>query len=240
MDAGSLILLVQAVLFVSVLIRSTFGFGNALLAMPLLVLLIGIKGASPLVALVGVVVSLMMVLRGWQALQWKDILSLLLASIPGILLGLLLLNAVPETIVKAVLGVVLIGFGLYSLLGVQLPRVDGGWLVLPFGLLAGLLGGAYNANGPPVVIYGVFRGWNKDHFRASLQGFFLISSLLIVAGQGLSGLWTPQILLLFLLSIPLVALAVFLGERLASGISQDTFNKWIYYFLILMGALMFL
>jgi uncharacterized protein len=110
---------------------------------------------------------------------------------------------------------------------------------VPFGFLAGILGGAYNANGPPVVIYGVMRGWKKEAFRASLQGFFFVSSLLIVSGHALSGFWSRQILSAFFISLPAVVLAVFVGERIATKITQENFNRVIYIYLILMGILMF-
>jgi len=136
---------VVIIIFLSTLVRSSFGFGNALIAMPLLALVIGVKEATPLVALAGLVISLIMLIREWRELVWKDTLVLLISSLAGLPLGLLLLTALPE------------------------PAV-------PFGFLAGILGGAYNANGPPIVIYGVMRGWKKEAFRASLQGFFFVSS----------------------------------------------------------------
>jgi uncharacterized membrane protein YfcA len=233
-------LLVLLVLFGSTLIRSTFGFGNALIAMPLLILLIGVKAASPLVALAGLVISSLMLIQDWKALQWKETILLLGASLPGIPLGLVLLTSLPESLVRTILGLVLIGFGSYNLLGIQLPELGSRWLALPFGFLAGILGGAYNTNGPPIIIYAVFRGWTKDQFRASLQGFFLVSNLLIIAGHGLSGLWTREILYYFVGSIPLVGLAVYLGGRIASQFTEQQFNKVIYTFLVLTGFLMFL
>lgn len=240
MSGLTIAVLASLVILTSTLIRATFGFGNALLAMPLLVLLLGVREASPLVALVGLVISALMLLRGWQALQWKEILVLLLASLPGVPLGLLLLTSLPEPAVRKLLGLVLAGFGVYNLSGIKLPKVDGGWLAVPFGLLAGVLGGAYNTNGPPVLIYGYLRGWDKDQFRASLQGFFLVSNLMVIAGHGLAGLWTPRVLILFGISIPLAAGAVLIGERLASRLSQAAFDRAVHYLLILLGALMFI
>ena len=239
MSALTTFILVLTVIFVSALIRATFGFGNALMAMPLLVLLIGVKGASPLVALSGLVISSLMLSLNWRDLQWKETLLLLAASLPGIPLGMALLTSVPESLVRGILGLVLIGFGLFNLMGVQLPELSSRWLSIPFGFLAGILGGAYNTNGPPIIIYAFLRGWTKDQFRASLQGFFLISGLLISVGHGLSGLWTREIFIQFLGSIPLVAAAIFLGGKIASRFSQEIFNKVVYYFLILMGGLLF-
>ncbi len=234
-----LLSLVVGIIFVSTMVRSTFGFGNALVAMPLLVLVIGVKEATPLIALVGLIVSLIMLFREWREFIWKDTLVLLISSLAGLPLGLLMLTAFPENIVRTILGVILIGFGLYNLLGIQLPVLENPALAVPFGFLAGILGGAYNANGPPVVIYGMMRGWKKEAFRASLQGFFFVSSLMIVAGHVISGLWSGQILKEFLFSLPGVILAIFLGEMIAKKITQENFNRVIYFFIVLMGLAMF-
>ena len=232
--------LVLLIIFISTLIRSTFGFGNALIAMPLLILILGTKTAAPLVALVGIVIALVMLLREWQEVDFKAAFYLILSTLAGIPLGLFFLKSTPEGIVKMILGLVLIGFGLYNLSGLQLPSLKRGTMVFPFGLLAGILGGAYNANGPPVVIYGVMRGWGKEKFRATLQGYFLISSALIVSGHGISGLWTRSVLVYFLASIPIVVLAVLLGDWMVQKISGEHFNRAINLFLVAAGFLMFI
>ena len=230
---------VVLIIFLSTLVRSIFGFGNALIAMPLLALVIGVKGATPLVALAGLVISLIMLIQEWRELVWKDTLVLLTSSLAGLPLGLLLLTVLPETVVRTILGLILIGFGIYNLLGVKLPVLERPILAVPFGFLAGILGGAYNANGPPIVIYGVMRGWKKEAFRASLQGFFFVSSVMIVAGHALSGFWSRQTMTALFASLPAVILAVFLGEKFAKKITQENFNRMIYAFLALMGVLMF-
>ncbi len=232
--------LVLLIIFISTLIRSAFGFGNALIAMPLLVLILGVKTAAPLVALVGIVIALVMLLREWRELDFKAAIYLILSTLAGIPLGLFFLKSTPEYIVKMILGLVLIGFGLYNLFGLRLPTLKKGYLVFPFGFLAGILGGAYNTNGPPVVIYGVMCGWRKERFRATLQGYFLISSALIVIGHGISGLWTRSTLIYFLASIPVVVLAVLLGNWIVHKIKGEKFNRAVNLFLVVVGFLMFI
>jgi uncharacterized membrane protein YfcA len=234
-----LAVLVFSIIFISTLIRSAFGFGNALIAMPLLILLVGVKIATPLVALVGLGIALVMLYRTWRDLEWWDALLLLVSSLAGIPLGLYFLSTAPEGLVKGVLGLILVGFGLFNLVGLQVPETKNRIAAIPFGFLAGILGGAYNANGPPIVVYGVMRGWDKDTFRSTLQGYFLFTSAVIVAGQALAGLWTWQVLFYFLASLPLVILAVWIGDRLMLNISEEKFNQVINLFLILMGILMF-
>ena len=53
MTSATIILAILSILFISTFIRSTLGFGDALLAMPLLTLIIGVQTATPLVALMG-------------------------------------------------------------------------------------------------------------------------------------------------------------------------------------------
>jgi uncharacterized membrane protein YfcA len=180
-----------------------------------------------------------MLLRDWHELELKDTLALLVASFGGIPIGLYLLKAFPETIVKGILGLVLIGFGSFNLLGIELPQIKKRWLALPFGFLAGILGGAYNANGPPIVIYGLLRGWSKETFRTSLQGYFLVTSLLITIGHGATGLWTGDVIRLFLISLPVVVMAVLLGEKFVSRIEEDRFAWGVNLILTLLGVMMF-
>ena len=233
-------ILVFTIVFISTLIRSAFGFGNALIAMPLLALILGIKTATPLVAMIGIVIALVMLLREWRELDFKDAIYLILSTLAGIPLGLFFLSSAPERIVRIILGLILIGFSCYNLLGTKLPRIRTNALIFPAGFLAGILGGAYNTNGPPVVIYGVMRGWSKEKFRATLQGYFLISSLIIVIGHGLAGLWSPEIWQLFALSTPASILGVFSGRRLTKNVPQDTYKRLIYLFLIVAGFLLFI
>jgi uncharacterized membrane protein YfcA len=227
------------VVFISTLARSAFGFGNALIAMPLLILLLEVKTAAPLVALIGVLTALLMLLKDWRQLEIRDAVYLLLASLAGIPVGLFLLIALPENTIKWVLGLMLLGFGAFNLAGVKLPKLERAWLALPFGFISGILGGVYNANGPPVVIYGMLRGWSKDKFRTTLQGYFLLTGVLVAVGQGVSGLWTREVLIYFLASTPLVFLGVLAGKMITARFSGDRFNQMLNIFLMFLGILMF-
>ena len=83
MDSFTAAILVFVILFTSTLIRAAFGFGNALIAMPLLILILGVQSTTPLVALVGIVISLMMLIREWRDLDIKAAIYLILSSLAG-------------------------------------------------------------------------------------------------------------------------------------------------------------
>ena len=237
MSLTTTILLAVLILFVSTFVRSALGFGDALVAMPLLALLVGVKVATPVVAFAASTIAVTILLRHWRSVDVRATWRLVVASLVGIPFGLVLLKYAPEGPVKVMLGVLLIVYGVYSLLAPRLPSVRGEGLAYVFGFVAGILGGAYNTNGPPVVVYGALKGWPPEYFRATLQGCFLLTGLMILIGHGVAGLWTPQVLRLYAFSLPAVMLAVFAGERLNRRLPREAFGRVVYAFLVVMGVL---
>ena len=72
------------------------------------------------------------------------------------------------------------------------------------GFIAGSFGSAYNTNGPFIVIYGTIHKWSPEKFRATLQGYFLPTGLLIVISHGFGCLWNHQVFKLYLMTLPVV------------------------------------
>src|ERR1017187_3375019 len=92
------ILPVLTVIFLATVIRSAFGFGEALIAVPLLALLIPVEEAVPLATLISITVAGIVLVQDWQKVHLRSALALVTSSLFGIPLGMLLLTAVEETI----------------------------------------------------------------------------------------------------------------------------------------------
>ena len=227
------------ILFVATLVHASLGFGTALVAMPLLVLVLGLYTATPLVALVVLITITVLIFREWRHMDIRSAWQLLVASLFGIPIGLLLLRAAPAYLVKSILGVTLIAYSLYNLTRPRLPTISGGPLVYVFGFVAGVLGGAYNTNGPPVVLYGALSRWSPEQFRATVQGYFLPSALMVCAGHAAAGLWSSEVFKLAALAAPVVLIANFIGIWLARRIPAERFTHLLYVVLTALGALMF-
>jgi uncharacterized membrane protein YfcA len=234
-DDGAL-LPVLAVIFLATLIRSAFGFGEALVAVPLLALLIPVEVAAPLAVLVSVTVAGVILAQDWHQVHVRSAGRLVLATFFGIPLGLLLLTAVAEPVVKAVLAVLIISFSAYCLAGRKQVELKSDRLAWLFGFAAGVLGGAYGMNGPPLVIYGALRRWSPEHFRATLQGYFLPASLVGMAGYWLAGLWVPAVTRYYLLSLPLALAATFLGRLVNRRMKGQRFILYVHIGLVLVGT----
>ena len=225
-------------MFAATLIRSAFGFGEALFAVPLLALRIPLRQAAPLAVLLSIAIAAMVVAQDWKKIHFRSTGWLLLPTIAGIPLGLWLLTSSHQQVVKGALAVFLMVFAAYSLSGryaLELKDDHRAWL-LGCGFAAGVLGGAWGMNGPPLVIYGSMRRWPAQHFRATLQAYFLPAGLLGMTGYWLSGLWVPAVTHYFLFSLPLVIPGVFLGRVVNHRLSGESFLRYVYAGLGVVGA----
>ena len=233
---------VLIVVFLATLIRSILGFGEALVAVPLLALRIPVNTAAPLAVLLSVVVAGMVVAQDWRKIYIRSAAWLVVASFIGIPFGLLLILYADDRIVKVMLGIVIACFATYFLTvkpQFHLKTDNRAWLI-GAGFLAGVLGGAYGMNGPPLVVYGTMRRWSPQHFRATLQGYFLPVSLSILAGYAALGMWTSAITRYFLMALPGALAAIVIGRFLNSRLHGDGFYRYLYAGLIIIGGVLIL
>lgn len=93
-------------------------------------------------------------------------------------------------------------------------------------------------NGPPLVIYGALRGWSPQHFRATLQGYFLPASVVGMAGYGVAGLWTPAVTHDYLIALPAILVATFLGRAANRRMSARSFLRYVHAGLIVAGSVL--
>ncbi len=238
MGADWTILPVMAVVFLATLIRSAFGFGEALVAVPLLALFMPVEEAVPLATLVSITVAGVVVIQDWRKIHLRSAGWLVLSTLFGIPLGLWLLTAGAESVVKATLAVVIIGFSTYCLVSRSPYQLRDDRLAWVFGFGAGVLGGAYGMNGPPLVIYGSLRNWTPEQFRATLQGYFLPASVLGMCGFWLAGLWTSAVTRDYLWTSPLAVAAIFLGRAVNRRMKGRSFLRYVHLGLLVVGAVL--
>ena len=239
---GSITLHVLLIVFLATLIRSTFGFGEALIAVPLLALILPVAVAAPLAVLLSVTIAAIVVVQDWHKIHLRSAGWLLAPTLLGIPLGIALLTSAHQQLVKAMLALVILAFSGYSLAVKNPPQLHDdhrAWL-LGCGFLAGILGGAYGMNGPPLVIYGAMRRWSPQHFRATLQGYFLPASLVAMAGFRLTGLWTASVTHYYLISLPAAIPAIFLGRWINHRLHGESFLKVVHAGLICIGLILLL
>lgn len=221
--------------FFAAFTQAVTGFGSALVGMPLLSPILGVRIASPLMAVISITLNFSLLLIRRQAIRWRAMWNVILAAIVGIPIGILAVNLASEHVVLIILGIVLIVYSLYAWFVPQLPELSHPIWKYIFGFASGLLAGAYNVGGPPAVMYASGRGWEPNEFRSNLQALFLIENVVVVAGHAYSGNYTPEVLNLLWFAIPALAFGILAGLGLARYIPDALFRKLVLFLLIVLG-----
>jgi uncharacterized membrane protein YfcA len=225
MDTTTIFILL--IVFIATLIRSTFGFGESLIAVPLLILFIPIEIAVPFSVLLSVSIAAVIVAQDRKQIHFISAKWLVIFAIPGIPLGLFILIYGNEHFVKSGLGLIIILYAFYSLIGkrkIRLKKKDSLFWLFICGFFSGVFGGAYGLNGPPLVVYGNMRAWTSQYFRATLQAYFLPASIIGMFCYWSQGLWTDTVTHYFFISIPAMIPAIFLGRHLNRRIKDRVFS----------------
>ena len=226
------------ILFVAATIKSTLGFGESLVAIPLLTMVVGIQTAAPLVSLIAATVTLFILVQDWQQVEARATGRLIGAALVGVPLGVWGLKALPAPWTTTALGLMLIVTGSYYLVRPPLHGLKSPGWAYPFGFVAGLLGGAYNMSSPPVIVYGTVRHWRPEQFRATTQSFFLPVSVMILIGHASAGLWTRTVLGLYLAAWPVMLVAFWAGTMLSRHLPTATFAHLLYGAIVVLGVML--
>lgn len=228
-----------ALIFLSAgFIQGMTGFGSALVAMPLLCLIVDVKLAVPLCILNSVIITTYLVFNLRHHFDKGKILPLCLGSIPGIWVGATLLKEANSALISLLLGLLLIGYSLYSLFFSPKPRTLHPAWSLAAGFSSGAIGAAFSAGGPPTLIYTTLNDWNRHEIKATLSGFFLFNSYLTAVVHIFSGLTTAPVLQAFAISAPFVLTGTILGSLCYKYVNKTLYLKIIFSMLIIMGLLM--
>lgn len=227
--------LVAAVIFFATFTQSVSGFGSGLVAMALLPLILDLRVAAPLVALASFCAECFILLKYRRALRFHNVARLAAASLLGIPFGLLALERVGSDLILRALSIVIMLYSIYALLNLRLPEIRDRRWAYGFGFISGMLAGLYNVGGPPIVIYGACRRWSPDEFRSNLQAFFIVNSVVVIAGHALSQNYTPVVWQHFLAAAPAIIAGALAGFAAASHMNAALFRKVVFVLLLLLG-----
>jgi len=229
---------VQLALLVAFFLQAAAGFGSALFAMPILISLIGVQTASPLFILTMQASGLGLMWHYRNSFSFPHVWRLLLAAVVTIPIGAVLASIADQRTVLLVLGFILVAYSIYGLIGAKVPRLEHtGWGYVA-GILTGLLHGAYNTGGPPMVMYGNAQAWHPFEFKSNLRFLFFIMNWVVIFSHVAQGNYTGYVLSMFLISIPVSFIGLWLGFSLDRYLQPDVFRRVIQVILLVLGLSM--
>lgn len=232
--------LIAAIVFVAYIVRGMSGFGTSLVAIPMLVFILPMHTAVPMMTLIGLTVTIILGIRDREHVRWEEMRFLLPPTLIGVLAGIYLFTALDPRFMQRLLGGFIAAYAVY-LVGSQFVRAElrqcsrrWGWPAA-FGsaFVDSMFGGG---GGPLLVIYMHRRGYDPVTFRATLAVLWLVELVVRVVGYAIGGHYSPGVLIVAALLLPVMWLGNKTGEAISRRMSQRTFARLIAVVLFASGV----
>ncbi len=221
----------------SALLQGLSGFGFSILSLPLLVMYISPKTAVPMLLIFSIVINISVIASCWRSFSFKNIWLVLLGGIAGLPLGTYLLLILDDVWLRKGIGIFIVIFALLLLSGRRWKLKREKTTQLVIGFFSGIFSGSVSMSGPPVILFLSNKGVQKDEFRASLSGYFLLLNLFTIPVFYFNGLFTGEVMrYCFNWSLALIA-GVSAGTLIARKIRSEKFNRLVLVLLLLTGIL---
>jgi uncharacterized membrane protein YfcA len=227
--------LLAAICALGGLVQGVTGFGFALFTMGVLVAWLPFAEATIVVSVGSLASALYNLWSVRGAIDWREVRPTLVPVAPGVVLGLYLMRTLDLSILRVGVAVAIVGGCLVTLWSPGKARLHSArpWAYVA-GAVASVFGGALGLSGPPIVLYVLLRGWEKEQAKGALTAFFAVTNtlrlaLLIAQGAAPWGVWRTALLLIA---------PVFAGVALGSWLFRQLSTRIFRYLAIaLLGAL---
>ncbi len=216
MLAGWELALGLAAMFFGAIVLGTISFGLGTVAMPFMLLILPPQDAVVIVNAVVVLTTGLTVIQTWRHLNLRESWPFVVAGLPPVPIGVLLLHGADPVALRLTIVVVILALGVMSLFQIRLPGARSPWAAPVCGFIATLLVTTLGVGAPLAGLYAIAQDWFRDTIRATLGLYFFLASalaLVLFAVTGLIGVTTAQ-------NIGVLSLAVLAGTAVAAVIAN--------------------
>jgi uncharacterized protein len=176
------LLVAGSVLALGGLIQGTVGFGLALVAVPVLALVDPALLPGPLLV-VTTLHTVLSVVREHEHVDWRGVGWAMVGRLPGTVLGVLVVDALPQRQFSILVGAGVLAFTVLSVIRWH-PRPTAPALSTA-GFVSGAFGTAMAIGGPPVAL--LYQHEQGARIRSTLAAYFMIGSFVSVVALAIGG-----------------------------------------------------
>ena len=211
--------------------QSVSGFGSALIAAPLLTLIVGPRSAVVIITTLGLAMSTMVTVRQSRHVDWRLTATLAAMGLLGMPMGLLLLTKLDPRALTLAIAVLVLASAL--VLATRWSGRPGPWMRRAAGIMSGAMLTAAGMNGPPLVVTLQAMRLSPATFRATLQAAFCVQDLAAVTGFAVVGAITPHALVAIAAGLPALPIGWALGDTVFSRLDHALFRRVVIGMLVL-------
>lgn len=186
------------------------GFGGALMAVPLLSLVVPPREAVVVFNVVSFLVDIPLVLECRKEINLRRIAPVLAGATIGLPAGTYILAQFASTTLMRIMGGLVIVTCLMFFKKMNRKSTHEVAIGSPLGLVSGVLSGATGMGGPPVMFWAINQEWPERELRANSIFYFSSLKVLIIPMYLFAGLITAESMRYGLVGIPGLAVAFLL------------------------------
>eukprot|EP00588_Corethron_pennatum_P031243 CAMPEP_0194316690 /NCGR_PEP_ID=MMETSP0171-20130528/13480_1 /TAXON_ID=218684 /ORGANISM="Corethron pennatum, Strain L29A3" /LENGTH=419 /DNA_ID=CAMNT_0039073031 /DNA_START=326 /DNA_END=1585 /DNA_ORIENTATION=- len=238
-------IVVSSVLGFAAFAQALTGFGFAIVAvgalssMPWLLHSELYEVITPVAATLGALVGSIILLPVAQDLEWDEILPLCIPCAIFTPVGIYLSSLVDPVVATKGLAVLVLAFVAYQLFNGDnkppkfLSSTPAAYLL---GAAAGISGGAFDVQGPPLVVYGNAKEWEPRRFRDTILAVVALNSALVVVIDYFNGsLGNFYYSYFCITSIPGLLVGITVGQIVSEKIDPALFKKVVLGMCVFLG-----
>jgi len=218
------------------------GFGTALVSAGFWFHALPAAIVPPLIVIAAIAGQLVGLVTVRGALDWTRARPFLIGGVAGVPFGVWALSAASPETVRLMVGAFLVAYALYQLVFGRGKVSIGSWggkrADGVVGVSGGILGGFAGLSGALPLVWLQLRGGSSDGQRAVYQPFNLIILCLAGIGMAVGGRVTRPVVSAAALCLPATLIAAWIGARIYTGVSQETFRKIVLVLLLASGAVL--
>lgn len=218
-------------------VQSMLGFAGALVALPILVIVMPMPEAIATISIFYLFSSIEMIYKNWSNIHFSILLRLTLVSVIGVAAGIYVLTFSNPVFLKKILGGFIIVYVIYSIIkyskDIRVPK-----MTLPLGFLGGFFAGLFSTGGPLYVISVRNTVTDSKTIRATMMGILGVVSLVRVPMLSINGILTPSLFLHSLKIVPFFYIAQFLGSKVYGQLNENHFKNILLLLLSVSGFLL--
>lgn len=225
------------IVFVSAFVQGMVGFAFGMVSMGLATLVLDAKTASFLISPLAAINIVLVLWSARTEVKFAVVAPMVAGALIGMPLGVMILLGGSVTLIRLMVSLLLIYVGVTRLVPRRMAaRALSNWWGGIAGFGTGILGGATNMGGPPIIAYAARQQWSPAVFKASLLTTFLFNS----GGKSVLLIWQgsldrPMLGMVALLT-PVVVVGSMAGIRLFSRIDRDLFGKTVSVMVLALGV----
>lgn len=233
-----LYLLAGLLIFASHLVAGIAGFGNQIVALPLLAMLVGLDAGKGTLVVLGTIMYTILTIRWHERINWRELLIVVGLAGAGLVIGMYVFKLLNPRAARMALGCFVLIVGIQGLVRPSLLKLVPDALARLLVLAGGIVHGAFTTGGPLLVIYAQRAMPHKSEFRSTLAVMWLALNAGLMIGWTITGNWSPRTPMLCLVGLPFLMAGLSVGEYLHHRLNGPAFRAFVNGVLILNGIVL--